>query len=253
MDQLHHEDALRREQAARALGLLGLQARSAVPALLAAFSDPLGRVRSMAAWAAVAIEPDETALPLLIDGLQSDNVDRRFRSARVLVAVRPTPIKAMSALLERLRYEEEYGVVDFVCWALQRIGSASVPPLAEMLRSGDARLRRRAARALMWGSAERIAQALRPLMDALDDGDRLVRATAPQSLGENARAWRKAHGALDQSWDSVAEAVGRVLSEPGDGPRSQAAKTLWQLGDKAELVTDRLVVALGDGQEETRR
>lgn len=254
IQRLRHDDAAARMQAAQALGSMGTRASRAVPALLDAFWDPVGQVRAVAGWAVFTIGPDETAIPTLIRGLRDENAETRFHSAHALPKVRPTPIKALPALLEALQHEEKYGVVDFVCWALQRTGPASVPPLAEMLHSDDARLRHRAARALMRGSVERIGQALRPLVGALDDRDQLVRATALQSLGENARAWRKVHGTLDQTWDSVAEAAARMLSEAGDGLRVQAAKTLWQLGDRAEAITDTLVTALReDDHEDTRR
>lgn len=150
----------------------------------------------------------------------------RFYSARALAKTSTPPIAALPALLDCLREEDDWPVVDSVWWALNVIGLPSVAPLAALLRQGDQRTRRRAAYCLMSGSVERLRQSIPPLLAALADDDERVRATALQSLARNARSYKGATGVLDAGWTEVPGAMSRSLTEANTDIRRAAARVL---------------------------
>jgi len=231
--QLTHDDAAMRIRAAQALSAQGARAHGAIPELTIAIADPSPAVRAGAAWALFKIGADETAVPLLIAGLKDADPHVRFCSARGLVTMRPSPIKALAALMEALKEEQRSSIADSVRWALQVIDPASIPPLSDALRSPDARLRRRAAATLSSNTVERARAALPSLLAALAHDDADVRLFAAQSVGDIARRCKDDGAALGAAWAQTLRALSELLSDPEARVRERAAWALMWLGSSA--------------------
>jgi HEAT repeat protein len=164
----------------RAMDAVGRNARVAVPALVHGLKDGDRRVRLAAACALAQFEPSvEGAMTMLIAALEDDrsSEDEADRAAIALGYFGPRARPALSLLLDRLRRS------DTATMALAEMGPAAVPGLTEALMEKDAKVRRRAARALrLLGPAARSAVPL--LIDRLKDADVGVRAEAAYALGE---------------------------------------------------------------------
>jgi HEAT repeat protein len=164
----------------RAMDAVGRSARVAVPALVHGLKDADRRVRLAAACALAQFEPSvEGAMTMLIAALEDDRTseEEADRAAVALGHFGPRARPALSLLLDRLRRG------DSATMALAEMGPAAVPGLTEALMEKDAKVRRRAARALrLLGPAARSAVPL--LIDRLKDADVGVRTEAAYALGE---------------------------------------------------------------------
>lgn len=224
-----------------------------MPALIAALSDPVGRVRPSAGLALFKIRADARAVPMLVMGLKDEDRDVRFWSARALVSVTPSPLQALGALMESLREENQGGVLDSVRWALQVIGPASVPPLAALLTDAQPRLRARAVAALSGGSAARARQAIPLLLAALHDPEARVRQFAAQSLGIIGQAHQGKAADLGDAWSDVPRALGQRLTDTDNRVSERAAWALMWLGSDARLAADELRAVPQDGDKRTQQ
>jgi len=164
----------------RAMSAVGRNAKVLVPALQRSIKDPDRRVRLEAAVALAQFDPSvEGVLAILIGALEDDrsNAEEKDRASLALGYYGPRARPALSFLLERLKHG------DAPMLALVEMGPASIPGLTEGLMDRDARVRRRAARALrLQGPAARSAVPL--LIDRLKDEDLSVRTEAAIALGE---------------------------------------------------------------------
>lgn len=204
---LTHRDPDLRYAAAEALA--GMEAREAIPSLVAALGDPHQGVRWKAAEALGRMGGD--ALPAMAKALESPDPDVRWRAAVVLGDIGGAA--AAEALVRALRDDDRY-VRSRAEQALGRIGPEAVGPLLSLLAGGTSRDRQAAAAALGW---TRDPRAIGPLVGALGDGDPALRDAAASAL--------EALGA-----PAVDPLVG-ALVHPQAGIREHAALILGRLGD----------------------
>jgi HEAT repeat protein len=112
-----------RANAAEALGSLGADGKSALPALLSALGDEGERVRQNALRAIIAIGPDATATQPLTNSLKdSDNLVRAL-SANALGQIGPSARPSIPALREALQDRDE-NVQKEAADALKAIGNS---------------------------------------------------------------------------------------------------------------------------------
>lgn len=167
---LQAKDEATRAEAAADLGLMGRQARSALPALRKALQDAAPRVRVRAAEAVARIDLDPRApgavVPVLIAALQDERAKIRQAAAEAL-------------------------------WVMGADGQAAVPALATLLGDKDPYVRWAALETLgrVGGGAEKAVPAL---MEILKDSD--LRGIAVQALGHIGPGAKAAIPALVQEY-----------------------------------------------------
>jgi HEAT repeat protein len=107
IQELKEGDDANRAEAAEALGLLGPNGKTALPALLLALRDEYELVRQNALRSIIAIGPDATATQALTDSLKdSDNLVRAL-SANALGQLGPLARQSVPALREALKDRDE--------------------------------------------------------------------------------------------------------------------------------------------------
>ncbi len=205
LEALKHEDEGVREYTAEALGNLG--DRTAVEPLCEALKDNSWRVRMWAAWALGKLR-DEKAVDPLIKALNDDTVDVRRLAADALSGIGES---AIAPVINVLAGEDEdlSARAEYVLW---NIGNASILPLIKALQSGNWRVRMWSAIALGRINYKRVndppnvildpksifcletkielpaskrdeAQAVEPLIKALEDNEPIVRRNVAFALG----------------------------------------------------------------------
>lgn len=211
--------ATRRAAAAHALGLLGDKA--AAPALTAALQSGDAAIASRAAEALGALRAAE-AVPMLAALLMDPQAVAPSAAADALATI-GTP-EAMQALLAALDNDElspaRYGAMA----ALERLGSAAVPGLLEVLAGGAPTVRGTAAELLGWIGDP---AAVDDLVAALQNGSADVRSQAAWALGEIAdpAAWHALASAAQNDASAAvrlyaAQALSR-LPQPAAGAVAQ--------------------------------
>ena len=119
---LSHRDADVRDSACHALGALGPDAKTAVPALIATLRDQDRYVRRSAAHAIGQIGPAVvSAVPALMKGLRDQEESVRRWAASSLGKIGPEAKPAVPALLQLLD-DKEPDVLAYAAWALADIG-----------------------------------------------------------------------------------------------------------------------------------
>lgn len=118
----------------------------------------------------------------LISALLDGNQDIRYQAASALGRIGDP--SAMPALIARL-HDSDAGVRWISAIALGRMGKAVIPSLVEATKDPDPDVRWRAVLALKDAGE---VDAVRYLIDRLDDGDRYVRERAAIALGELGKA-----------------------------------------------------------------
>src|SRR5262249_49270737 len=145
---LGDKNELVRRQAAQSLGDFGARARAAVGKLGEALRDAKDFVREQAADALGKIGPAaRAAVPALVEALRDPVKYVRRQAAVALGKAGPPAHKALEALLQALEDPEE-DVQSAAARALGEIHPEIVTVLRDALRSPDARVRAGAARAL---------------------------------------------------------------------------------------------------------
>ncbi|HEY7425577.1 MAG TPA: HEAT repeat domain-containing protein [Gemmataceae bacterium] len=193
--ELSDPDAKVRRSAAFALGRLGVDARSAVPALVQRLrEDSEARVRDMAASAlgdiAKALKGDagdvwRDAAGTLVNVLKKDEHAPVRRSAAYALGTFGPPGAGAAPALRQALGDQDASVRQNAAWALGQIGeraAEAVEALCACLRDKDVLVRRDAADAL--GSMGKDGAAgVAPLIDlAKSEPDDVVRTTALNSL-----------------------------------------------------------------------
>jgi HEAT repeat protein len=104
IDQLRAGNSDQRAQAATALGVMGPEARLAVPALATALRDETNTVRLQAALALFKIGPESRpAVPALAEALRDPEPAIRFEAALALHQLGSEAVEAVPALIHALR------------------------------------------------------------------------------------------------------------------------------------------------------
>jgi HEAT repeat protein/lysophospholipase L1-like esterase len=204
-----------RAEAAAALGVLGVGARRAVPALLRALGEPRQAVRWSAARTLAQVRPPAAeSLPALVAALESDDGYVRGFATWMLGELGAEASAAVPALIEALAQEEGYSRAG-AATALGRMGAAArdaVPALVRGLQDPDGERRWKAARALGKIGPE-AAAAVPALAVALSDAHEFVRAQAAKALGRIGPAARRAVPVLRRSLSDPVEAVRAEVEE----------------------------------------
>lgn len=299
-----HEDALVRSEAAEALGMIGGDAKEAVPALSQSLEDENSAVRQEAAKALFKIAPNNQAAvarlskafqdpnsqariaalitdigrpaaPVLLEALQSPQVETRRQAARLLAGYQfqgvggDALLKAMRdddaqvrklaalcvaqgepgqhtraavPLLVELLKENDDDLKYEVQSGLSSMGPAAAEPLAELFAADQTNpaVRQRAAKILLDNDAQH-HRAVPHLEQALKDADPNIRYTAALLLVKN-----------DPYHPRAATLLRGVFNE-GDSTQRAAAVRLYPslgLGDEA---VDVLVQALQDDSQQVRQ
>jgi HEAT repeat protein len=228
-ESLHDREAVVRGDAARALGRIGPQAKAVVPVLVELIKDKDRSVRKSATLALMAIRPAPVAE--LAGFLNSRDMFIRQAAAKSLGRMGPEAKAAIPALIAALDKDAES--CDTVAEALKEIGSASVPPLIEVVKDKDATNRVAAAKVLGLFGGEAKA-AVPALAEFLADEDE----------------WPDARGAvaftLGKVGPAAVSALTAGLKDKEADVRSGCAETLGQVGPEAKTAVPALTELLKD-------
>jgi acetyl esterase/lipase len=184
LETLSSDEWRQREQAAEALGSMGMKARYAIDHLIEGLGDEQWQVRKAAATALSHLRPlPERAIPSLITALADEEWHVRKPAAAALAAIGRASEPAVPHLIEVLD-DEEWHVRKPAAEALAALGPASapaVPALIEALRDEEWLVREPVALALgaIGPSAEAAVPALR---DRLKDPEEQVRRAAAVAI-----------------------------------------------------------------------
>jgi len=226
-----------RMAAARALGIIGPEARSAVPALVGALRDKEAGVRWEAAEALGRIGRD--SVPALIEGLWDRDVKVRHTAVYALGVVGPEAGAAVPALIHRLK-DWDAGVRASAASSLSGIGAPALPALMDLLAREPGVEREAAARVLLefYGSQGLAGQSRLSL----------AQDSAP---GARARAIEKL-GAIRPADDVVLKVLLGSLRDPAAEVRSAALNALDPESLKPETFVLTLVCCLRDESPSVR-
>ncbi|MDA7966745.1 HEAT repeat domain-containing protein [Ruegeria sp.] len=255
IEALLDDDEDVRQDAARALGALGVQ--QAAPQLLEnLIHDPCGEVKLACVTALGALNSDAATpcLRTLVTGRGEDitwDEDELHRDewddwldiqiAAIRALGRVGGVAAIEPIVMALMDEDGQELGDVACEALGRIGAPSVPTLGVFTQSSNRRLRHRALRTLAGvGGAE--AEVI--LRKAISDKDGAVRLIAYQALMpkdpalvENALSDAVEDiriAALEQSGFSEPELLDRMMRDPG----VKVQLALLDRLDRSQPITD---------------
>ena len=121
------------------------------------------------------------AVPALIAASADESVQLRRAAVYTLGTIGPAADPAVSALVDRMLFDESEEVRDLAATALAGIGTAAEPYLRQLLQDSDVEIRWRAADVLgELGSVDEVTQDV--LQDALSDESTLVRLLAAGAL-----------------------------------------------------------------------
>jgi HEAT repeat protein len=223
LDALRDGDSLVREEAAAALGRIGVQAASTADELVRlAMDDEVRPVREAA-----------------VRALRRMNEDEHAARAEAASMSAVSPPATLSALLERLASDDARTRAE-TSWPIGKLGADAAPGLPAIVRQlrgdhdPDAR----------WGAAwcvGRIGPAATPAVPEVvaavrQDGDPDVRAQAAQALGR-----------IGSAGDGVIEVLLGALADEGASLlREEAAVALGRIGPDASIAVPALRARLAD-------
>jgi HEAT repeat protein len=214
------------------LGLIGPEAKAAVPVLAELLKAEDGWTRIHVAIALWRIDKHPAAVPTLIAGLNEKEPGRRLDAIEALGRIGPEAKEAVPALAEALNDEKDY-VGQAAAEALGRIGVDAVPALLEALKGRD-RVRIAAAEAL-WRINKHPAA-----VPALAED--LTYRTAPEG-GYAAAVY--VLGRIGAEAKAAVPALAEALKDKNVDRRVEVAVTLWKI-NKDPAVMPVLVDALKD-------
>lgn len=220
---------------AKGLGIIGPDARAAIPALARALRSPVPEVRLEAAAALGRIGP--ASVPALTEALSDKTLEVRHAAAFALGEVGPDAQAAVPALVPMLNETNE-PLRASVAYSLSRIGPPDLHALLEVLSHGDRDARDVAAKVLL-----QYHQSLRQALAVF----------VKMGIGESPAANQQALEALGtiREGDLLTVYVAtRGLKDPSVPVRLSAVTALAQLGDQTQIVTrlavPRLIESLQD-------
>jgi HEAT repeat protein len=168
-----------------ALGRIGPAAKPAEQALeklAAAHASPLGRTLTL--WARARVNPHDAQLfrqvvPLLAEGMRSNEPRLRVTAVRALVDLHSMPDLVLPAMQKILRQGDPAAIQGAV-EVLASLGEPGVPLLVESLARKDVRLR---VVSLLGAMGETAQSAVPDLIELVRDRDPAIRREALLSLG----------------------------------------------------------------------
>jgi len=251
-------DLEKRVAAARAVGRMGAEGKSAAPALLVALKNPNPGLRREAACALARIGAHaEDAVPVLVEALQDPDAPRRVEAVDALAALGPAASQAAPALAallaEPYRFRTRWGAKQ---WppvhgimafqeeqkkrgmmdaaeeeALIRIGAPALPTLMEVFRAGD------------WLAREAVLRVLHGMGAAADCVIPVLAGTLDKEKA-HARSYMVVItlGRLG----AVPELTRWVVEDDQPYVREWAAHGLGRIGPRAKAAVPALINALED-------
>jgi HEAT repeat protein len=226
-----------RAAAATSLGIIGTNARPAVPFLAQTLQDPAHQTCYEASAAMARI--GKASVPFLIEALGNTDPNRRRSFVSALGQIGPDAEAAVPALIETLK-DPDQTVRSYAAFALGSIGTPWVRSLTEVIANGDANGRATAAKELQLISRGPV-QAAKALMEMANDPAAETRRQAIETLG----IIRPPHA-------RVIAVFSEALKDPDRAVRLAAAKALGAMGQRAKSATPELTRALEDNDESVR-
>lgn len=232
------------ELAARLLGIIGPEAKSAVPALIKALKNGDRRLRGAAAETLGMIGPDAKAAIPALTAVLGDKDTRQMSTSHNFVDIRGiagTSLQrmgpnAVACVVSRFHHKDKK-VRAIACQVISETGSGGklyVSYLIEALRDKEPSVRQSAAEAL-GKLALQPRQVVPALVKKLNDHDPFVRAYACLALGSFRGSAAKAIPALV-----------RVLTDSDSTVRACAAQSLGKIGRKASAAAPELIKLIVD-------
>jgi HEAT repeat protein len=226
-----------RSMAAHALGEIGPPAKDSVPSLKEALMDESESLRLAAAWALWGISRQRAAIPVLIQGLKSQDALMRSSAANQLSSVGPEAKDGVAALTIALA-DSAVEVRRPAALALAAVvgteAKAAVPALIKALGDDDRTVRGASISALH--GIGRGAQAAEPaLFQLLKDPDKDLCRSAARALVQ-----------IGSSSEAAMTFLSKDLKDQSTDIRELAATWLGQMGPAAAPATAPLIEALKD-------
>lgn len=233
---LRDPDPKVRGGAARAIEKLGAQAQAAVPALVAALSDP---------------EPPDDPRPPDKSRFDGWNREGEPWPSGFYAALRAIGVAAVPRLLEDLGGPDRQARL-VAMKALGFLGydaRSAVPMLIALLR--DPALRGEAASAL-GGIGPAARSAIPPLVAALKDPEAAFRAGAAESLGRIGWSRQMAQYSSRTVARGAIAPLAAALADPDARVRAAAARALGDIGSEASVAIPQLVALFRDPAADAR-
>ncbi|MGH7169678.1 MAG: HEAT repeat domain-containing protein [Gemmataceae bacterium] len=263
-------DSLDTPGASHALANIGSDARSAVPALIAALKpNKAANADVIRAGARLALARIGTpAVPALIAALKDKQEDVAPLAGEALGWILPPPKEAVPALRKALKNDRAHAAV--YAHALGQLGplaSPAVPELTELLADADARSE--AAVALVRidpKQADKVVPLLVKDLQAEEEKQRQTAVLALARLGPAAQAAADALAALLRDrlltemeiralhgiWAAAIPDLIKLLKDPQTERRQLAVFALGQIGPAAQAAVAPLIAALSDSDRSVR-
>jgi HEAT repeat protein len=215
------------------ISLIGPEARSAVPELLAFLKDPDKLLRCSAAGALGKLRADlKTVVPALVEALKDKESDVRYCAAVAIEDIGTEARDAVPALIKALKDPDD-SVRSAAIGAIEGIGEAAAeatPLLVDMIKAGAEGEGLLAARAL----GKMGGRAVGPLLEAL----------AKEAETDEVRV--RLVGALGRIGKPAVQDLAKILSAPEAKVRQAAAMALGRIGPDARDALPALESAAGD-------
>jgi HEAT repeat protein len=206
---------------------------SSLPKLLADLGSPKAQVRSRAALALGELGPDaQTAIPALVKALKDSDETVARQAGRSLRAIGAPTRDDLPLLIEGIR-DANPRVRNYAVEALGKMGAearSAVPALAQVLKAKetDTELRQQAARTLGQIGPAATAQGVPALSEALKSPEAVVREAAAETLGKFGGQAKAAVPALlatlEDNETTVRRAVLAALAQIGPGAQETLPK-----------------------------
>jgi HEAT repeat protein len=187
--QLADKDADFRKEAAKALGFMGADGKSAIPSLGRALYDPELDVRCAAASALLKIgltdkQRSAMLLELVHRDMKGEDPEARRKALLLLANLQPGE-HWVPPLVQFIKSDQSSGVRNSAAVALANVEAEAVPPLLALLDDSDAETRMFAALSLSIVAKDGVKEALvavPKLKALLQDEDKNVRTWASAAL-----------------------------------------------------------------------
>ena len=225
--------------AAKALGTIGTEARTAIPILNELVADQQMQGTLSYATAVSLAKMGKESVPTLTNDLQSKNSFVVQKAIYALSTMGSDSKEAIPALIRQLT-SQDAAICDSAKRAISGLGSSATPTLIEILHNGSPEERALAAKALSMITLTS-ADTIQNLIGALDDSDPKVRRQIIETLGS-----------LRAGYTPVTLALSRSLQDTNEEVRLEAVKMLGRVPRRAEPAIPELSRLLNDPNEGIR-
>jgi HEAT repeat protein len=259
-----------RTAAAKALGLIGPRAQSAIPALSRSLRDPAPQVRLETATAMARIGKE--SVPDLLEALDDPDTEVRHAAAYALGEIGPDAHTAVPRLLEMLG-ENDGPLRASVAYSLSRIGPSDLPAVMDLLEHGSDASQVEAVKVLLgyYHSLRRavpvignmatnespaVRQKALECLSVMREAEALAFSVAICSLKDPAVEVRLTAitvlGQIGLPAQTAVKSLGECLKDESPQVRASAAQSLGYLGPTAKAALPALTLLLDDKDERVR-